>query len=336
MHNGLYVVGGRQRDPRFRRPEWKLFDEAAILHVDPVYGSITQVAHHVSPPEACAWTEEPSILFKASTRVGNRLYACTSTEVLVYSVPEFQQLHYFSHRYFNDLHHVTVDPHGQLVVVNTGLDMVLVMSDSGDVLAEYSVGEEFVWTRFSKDIDYRKVLTTKPHKSHPNYAFFLDGSLWVTRLEERDAICLTEVEPPIKLRALPHDGIVRDGKVYFTTVDGHILIFSARNKALEYCVDLNTISGKDKALGWCRGLEVMEPGIIVAGFTKLRRTRFHEKLIWAKERFSGELFLSEPTRIAAYDLVRKRLLWEIPLDCCSCGLNAIFAIHRASSGALDS
>jgi hypothetical protein len=300
------------------------------LHVDPVAGTVRQVAQHVSPPEACAWEEEPSILFKASTRVGDRLYACTSTEVLVYSLPCFARLHYVSHPYFHDLHHVTVNENGDLVVVDTGLDMVLVLSISGELLAEYNVCNEPTWNRFSKDVDYRRVLTTRPHKSHPNYAFFIEENLWVTRFEEKDAICLTRPDQPIKLGAYhPHDGIVRDGKIYFTTVDGHIMVFDAQTKDLECCVDLNAISKRDKPLGWCRSVEVLEPGVVVTGFTKLRRTKFHERLIWVKERFKSELFLSEPTRIAAYDLKQKELLWETQLDCGPSGLNTIFAIHKA-------
>lgn len=328
--SGFYVVGGRQRPPAFRRPEWKQYDQAVILFVDPITSCIEQVAEYVSMPEACPWDQQPSILFKAGTRIGDLLYACTSTEVLVYSLPSFEPLHYISHPYFNDVHHVTVTQNGELVVVNTGLDMVMVMSvSSGEVLAEYNVCNEPTWDRFSRTEDYRKVLSTRPHKSHPNYAFFLDKDLWVTRFEDKDAICLSKPGERIEIgENHPHDGMVRYGKLYFTTVDGRILIVDVNTKRLERTIDLNRITKRPKALGWCRALEVLQPGIVVVGFTKLRRTKFHERLIWVKERFGGDLLLSEPTRIAAYDLDREVLLWEIPLDGDACGLNTIFSIHR--------
>lgn len=329
--DGFYVVGGRQRPPRLGRPEWELYGQAAIVHVSPRTGSVNPVAEYVSRVDACAWNSEPSILFKASTKVGDRLYACTSTEVVVYSLPSFEQLNYISHPYFNDLHHVTVNENGELVIVNTGLDMVMVMSAEGDLLAEYSVSDERPWTRFSKDIDYRKVQSTKPHKSHPNFAFSLDCELWVTRLEEKDAVSITKPGERIEIKiSYPHDGLVRGGGIYFTTVDGHILVFDAKSKALRRAVDLNPITGRDKALGWCRGLEVLGPDQVVVGFTKLRRTKFHEKLIWVKEQFRGELLLSEATRIAAYDLKKEELLWEVELDFEAYGLNTIFAIHNAT------
>jgi hypothetical protein len=251
--------------------------------------------------------------------------------VLVYSLPSFDQLNYISHPYFNDLHHVTVNRNDELVVVNTGLDMAMVMSREGELLASYTVCGEPLWARFSKDIDYRKVLSTKPHKSHPNFAFFLDGELWVTRLEQKDAVSLTKPEESIEIKiSYPHDGVVRGGNIYFTTVDGHVLVFDAKSRTLRSAVDLNPITRRDKALGWCRGLEVLGPDQVVVGFTKLRRTKFHERLVWVKEQFRGEQLLSEATRIAAYDLKRKELLWEVELEIEENGVNTIFAIHKAT------
>ncbi len=84
------------------------------------------------------------------------------------------------------------------------------------------------WQRFSRDIDYRKVASTKPHQSHPNYAFQLGGDVWVTRLYQRDAVCLTDSGKRINIALeLPHDGVVRGKEIYFTLVDGRVALANA-------------------------------------------------------------------------------------------------------------
>ena len=66
--------------------------------------------------------------------------------------------------------------------------------------------------------------TTKPHQAHPNHVFQLDGQPWVTRFNQRDAVCLeTGERMPIDAQR-PHDGTPHNGGVYFTTIDGHIVV----------------------------------------------------------------------------------------------------------------
>ncbi|WP_372369480.1 hypothetical protein [Candidatus Uabimicrobium sp. HlEnr_7] len=78
-----------------------------------------------------------------------------------------------------------------MLVVNAGLDMILRISVSGEILEEWPVLSETLWARFSKNVDYRKI-ETKPHKSHPNFVFCTQKNTWVTRSYQKDAICLTE------------------------------------------------------------------------------------------------------------------------------------------------
>ena len=77
-----------------------------------------------SPAEARA-NENSSNVFKAGTLIGDTLYACTSTEVLIFKLPEFKQIGYISLPCFNDVHHVTPSSDGNLLVASTGLDMVV-------------------------------------------------------------------------------------------------------------------------------------------------------------------------------------------------------------------
>ena len=170
--------------------EWNLYEAGLVLEIETRTGSTTTRAEYKTPPEARA-SEQSSVLFKAGAIVGEKLYTCTPTEVLVYDLPKFTVANYLSLPCFNDLHHVVPDSVGNLLVTSTGLDLVVKLDPSGTVLHEWNVLGENPWGRFSREVDYRKVETTKPHHSHPNFVFELDGQIWVTRFEQRDAICLT-------------------------------------------------------------------------------------------------------------------------------------------------
>ena len=325
---GFLVIGGRQPSGR-RKPDWQLFDRAVIVHADPATGVVRNVVQYTSAPEVMPEETGAGTIFKAGTRIGDRLYTCTSTEVLVYALPSFEIVEYFTHPYFNDLHHVALGPCGELVVVSTGLDLVLVFSPGRELIGQYNVADEPTWSRFSAEIDYRKVPTTKPHKAHPNFAFHLEGDLWVTRFYQKDAIraaCPTD-RFAIEV-GFPHDGVVNFGNVYFTTVNGYVCVFDQHSRKLEQNYDLYRMSSTAKALGWCRGIEPIAPELVVVGFTRLRVTKFRENVWWVKERLGAGKLLSEATRICCYDLRRRELVWETSLE--QYGVNAIFAIHRAA------
>jgi hypothetical protein len=131
-------------------------------------------------------------LFKAGTLHGDRLFLCTQTEVLVYSYPDMTQVRYLSLPCFNDLHHVRPGQGDSVLVVSTGLDMVFEIDRDDRIVREWTIVDGSGWERFDRDTDYRTWPTTKPHFSHPNYVFDLDGDPWVTRFKHRDAICLED------------------------------------------------------------------------------------------------------------------------------------------------
>jgi len=78
------------------------------------------------------------------------------------------------------------------MVVVTGLDMVIEVAPDGEVLREWSVVGEDTWSRFSREVDYRKVPTTRPRRAHPIFAFLLGNDIWATRCNLKDAVCLTK------------------------------------------------------------------------------------------------------------------------------------------------
>lgn len=322
----LYVVGGRQKaNVDDNVEEWHHYAAGVVVSVDPDTGSVEKKVDYVSPPEVCP-DESPSIVFKTASLVGDRMYVPTQTEVLVYEVPSFEQVGYVSIPAFNDVHHVRPGENGSLLIANTGLDMVLEVSAEGEVLREWSTIGEELWTRFSRDVDYRKVSTTKPHRSHPNHVWFLDDELWVTRCDQKDALCLTRDEPavPVSDRWI-HDGLLFNGRVHFTSVDGHVVVVDGKTREVVGRYDLNRISGADSTIGWCRGIEVMDDDHVVVGFSRLRPTKWKKNIEWVVDRVGVKKVY--PTRIAMFDLRNEKLCWEVDLE--PAGVNVVFSIHAA-------
>lgn len=330
MSGTIYVVGGQERPKGHKRDEWNRYRAGIILGVDMPSGTVRQFVEYISPPEVVP--DNPSILFKSGTLADNVLHVCTQTELLAYEVPSFTLTNYVSLPCFNDLHFVRPTKQGDLLAVSTGLDLVVQVSADGTVQREWSVIDEDPWqSRFSRETDYRKVATTKPHRAHPNAVFLLNDDIWATRFEQRDAVCLTTPGGIMHVGGNgPHDGVVRDGSVWFTTVNGFIVEVQAQPPYTARTIDLNEINKNDKALGWCRGLEFVDDEHVLVGFTRLRPSKIKANLKWVAHRFgvhenSGVM----PTRIALYNVRSRQLCWEIGLE--ETGLNTVFSVHATGT-----
>jgi hypothetical protein len=321
----LYVLGGRQnRHVIKNNEEWNLYDGAMVLSIDSESGAVAKCFEYQSPREAKAH-ENSSVLFKSGTLVGDRLYLCTSTEVLVLQLPDFKVLHYVSLPCFNDLHHVIPAHDGSLLAAVTGLDMVVRFSPQGERLEQWNVlGEPNPWGRFSADVDYRKVESTKPHHSHPNFVSELNGEVWVTRMRQRDALCLSDPRKRVDIAVeYPHDGLVRFGKIFFTLVDGRVAIASTDSLQVEQIVDLKTMDDPDALLGWCRGILPLSPSRWWVGFSRVRKTRFQENILWVKKVLK-EGMREEPTHVVLYDLESNSRVRRIDVE--PHGMNVVFSI----------
>lgn len=324
----LYVLGGKQRKLTLKQEEeWNLYESALILKVDTESGAVRVCVEYKTPAAARAHKDSSSI-FKSGTLVGDILYACTNTEVLVFKLPDFQIVNYVSLPCFNDVHHVTPSRNGSLLAVSTGLDMVVRFTPKGEVIEEWSTLAEPPWQRFSRSVDYRKVESTKPHRSHPNFVFEIGPDVWATRFQQRDAICLTEPGRKIDIAVeRPHDGLVRVDQIYFTTVDGRIAIVNADSLLIDRMIDLTSIDDPNALLGWCRGILPLRDDRFWVGFTRVRKTRIHENILWVKRVFK-EGMIEKPTHISLYDLAQRRRLQEFDLE--AHGMNIVFSIFPAN------
>jgi hypothetical protein len=323
----VYVVGGQQKSDAKEKEEFHGYQKGVILEVDTEEKSARTCLEYVSPPEVCPATD-PSILFKAATVTEGKIYLCTQTEIMIFSFPAFKQQAYISLPCFNDIHHVRPTPEGNLLVTNTGLDMVLEITTDGEILREWDVLDEPLWSRFSKDTDYRKMPTTKPHKSHPNFTFFVGEDIWVTRFKQKDAVCLTNNGKITDIGVCgPHDGQVYGGKVYFTTVDSHLVVADPKSKKV---LKTAAIKNAFKRPSWCRGIHVLDSEHVLMGFSRLRYTRWGDNVSWLKGGVNAiKEMINNPASIALYNHKRGKILWNMRLDVF--GISAIFSIHPGPS-----
>jgi hypothetical protein len=322
----MLVVGGSQGSKFHSLKTPVGMKKGIICYFDMNSENVKKCVEYISPPVVCADDDPHSILFKASTLVGDKLYVCTTTELLVYSLPHFNIVSYITHPLLNDVHHVKPSLNGNLLVVNSGLDMVLEITHDGEVVRVWNVLGEDPWERFSREVDYRKITSTKPHKSHPNYVFHIGDELWVTRFEQKDAISLHNPSRRIDIGIeRPHEGIVHDNKIYFTTVDGQVVINDSASLERLAVYDLNRFNDDGRTLGWCRGLAISEYDTVFVGFSRIRPTKFQKNIQWAKHKMRKKTGSNKPTRVIEYNFKRNKLIREINLE--EHGVNVIFSIH---------
>src|SRR5690348_3863442 len=280
----FYIVGGRTRPNAHKPPDFLGFENGLILSLDSESGAVRQEATWVSPSENCP-SDKPSFLFKAGTLTPRYLWVCSQTEILAYAIPDFRLAKLISLPIFNDVHHVTPTKRNTLLAAITGLDMVAEIAPDGRVINEWDALGEPLWSRFDRATDYRKVATTQPHRSHPNFVFEYNEDIWVTRCEQKDAISLTGAPRRIDVgQGLPHDGCVFGPNVYFTTVNGFVVVADEQRRIAT--IDLNEIlpDPDGLALGWCRGIKILSEEEMIVGFTRIRRTKLQENLKWMLDR----------------------------------------------------
>src|SRR5262249_15684754 len=145
-------------------------------------------------------------------------------------------------------------------------------------------------------------------------------------LHQRDAISLTRPGRHIDIAIQqPHDGYLFGDSIYFTTVDGHLVIVNQKTLQIERAFDLKKMGGAaEQTLGWCRGLLPLDHRHVWGGFTRVRSTKFRENLAWIK---SGATQHHRPSHVALYDLESCSCLEEIELE--PHGIGVVFSLFHA-------
>lgn len=336
----IFVVGGRQRAEMDGPEDWSMHERGLVARFDVDARAPEIVLDHVTAPERLP-TEHASICFEAASVFGDQVYLCTKTEILFGAFPQFDVRGDLSHPAFNDVHHVRPvdpgDPDGDLWVVSTGLDLLLRVSRDGEMIRAMSLvdpapgaGPRDPWYRHDPGVDYRRMASTKPHAVHANYVFTWDDQPWVTRFGPRDCAPLDDLGRAVPLSGVGvHDGIVHDGRVYFTSVDGHVIEADLACRAVRRRWNLARIAGDLRKPGWCRGLALIDDGRrALVGFSRLRPTRWKNNVSWLKSSLDSLKTLAHrPARVACFDLERESLDWEVSL--LDVDMTTIFSIHVA-------
>lgn len=314
MSKRILISGGGLREGGFELGDGRYYDAARLLSLDLDSGEIELLLEITQANEHYP-AEHPNLQFTVGCRQGEDLWLPTDTEIHRYAWPSLQRRQVISHPCFQNIHSVHYLD-GRLWVTATGLDMVVVLDpDSGGILTQLNAEHKAPWHRFSPDVDYRQVHSTRPHDCHPNYVFRFDGDYWVTRCTQEDAVCLQDptrridISGPDKVTSV-HDGVVVGDRVYFTSVDGCLVIADPRAGRVLETIDICEEQGLGR-LGWCRGLHI-EADVAYLGFSSIRRTRQTRKLAWLGSSLS-RIFGREAC-VLAYDLTRRRLLgrYDVP------------------------
>lgn len=272
------------------------FDNAQLLVIDWDSGECINEINYRSPESSL----NPSLMFKVCDVVDDLVIPVTNSEIVIYDKHDFKVKNVITHPSFNDLHSVKkIDD--LYYVVNTGLEILQVVNEQAEIIEEINIASTETWSRFSKDIDYRKIGSTKPHEVHFNNVFSIGDDIFVTRLAFKDAVNIRDEQDKFDIEVgSPHDGVLFNDKVYFTTTNGHLIIFDAKSRRREMVVDINEKLEKSglKPGGWCRGVLPLSETRILIGYTQLRHTKFKEFISWAKN-MGGT---PAPTRILELDI----------------------------------
>jgi len=312
----LLITGGILRRNGFELGEGKYYGCATLLKLDTdssVVGQLLSIREgNENFPDV-----HPNLEFTVGDVEGDKLWLSTDTEIRLYQYPSLELLKTYSHPCFHNIHSVAVRG-DELYVTSTGLDMVVVLNKHNGSIVEYINAEgKPTWHRFSPDTDYRKEYSTRPHESHPNYVFWLDDEPWVTRCTQEDAVMLSDTNKKIDISGAKkpisvHDGIVSGAEVYFTTVDGSIIIADTKTRQVVESIQITSMEGYGALRGWCRGLYI-DGDMAYVGFTRLRKTKRQEKVEWVKGLLQGGSAV-EACSVLAINLKQKRILadYRIP------------------------
>jgi len=302
------VTGAKRNDSEFSMENLAGSYQSTIYEIDFDNESIVKKYVEESP-DWNIYPEEYSFSFRGCTLAGDVFYTCNHSEILKIDKKSFNVIDRISSTVFNDLHHVDLI-NGKIAFASTGIDHIGFWED-GEVEL-HSVLPEGEGRVLDKEVDYRKI-STKPHMSHPNYIFEIDGKTWITRFQQKDAICLEEPDKRMDIGfERPHDGLVVDGKVYFTTVNGSIVIFDAETQEKLEVHDLQSLYSQPK-IGWCRGIEVVGDYAYV-GLSRVRKTRSLENLGFIADGWNAMIDSVKkipPARIVKYDLKRRKIIKEM-------------------------
>lgn len=199
------------------------------------------------------------------------------------------------HPNFSDLHSVSPSIDGAFLVTSTGNELVLEVDREGSVLRRWERGRPVPPERDDRRLHHRAY---KPHRSHPNHAMRVGDRLLVTELAARR--CVDLLDPAFVLafpEGAPHDGRLREQRLWFTTTNGWVIAVDPSTGRREVALDLRQLDLGEGLLGWCRGIEVDGEAAWV-GLSQLRHAAWREAARFA---IRGRAGIKPPARVVELD-----------------------------------
>ena len=232
---------------------------------------------------------------------------------------------YVSLPFFNDVHHVRPTPEGNLLVANTGLDMVVELTPTGDVVKIWNVLGDDPWARFSRDTDYRLVQHDQaaPRPPEPRLLHRRRAVGDALRAARRDLAERPDAAHRRSASSASTTAWSTSGRVYFTTVDG---------KSHRRHPDAGGRPGHGPDQGasighapWLGAWPAHRRRTLWVGFSRIRPTKFRENVGWVLRGLKRDF----GTHVGCYDLRTGNRVGQFKVE--PFGLSAIFGIYSADA-----
>ena len=221
---------------------------------------------------------------------GERLWICSSNQVIGINKNTLRIDAIIDDPLFNDLHHVLAED-DVITVVNTGLESIDTFSYKGELQRRVLLtSDDRTSFRTSHVPDFR-VIESKPHFMHANYCSRTeDGDLLVTFIRQRRIVNSRDwswASP--EFSSPPHEGYLQvypiTGKnlLWVTTMPGFVI---ATDPDSQEIVCSWKLSDYGISAGWTRGLYILPHGILV-GTTGIRKSNHDYYRRWSADDVSS-------------------------------------------------
>ena len=183
----------------------------------------------------------PRFGFTGLFRFKNNIYCGSWNSIYMIDKKSFKLKKIISNRLMCDLHGIYVDQN-YLVHILTAKDTIVFSDHNGKIIDYFSIDKDLNIKKDKKVLKNDWRFLSKQFKGstgyfHFNYVQLFNHEIWLT---SRNCNCFVVVNLKTKkaqLRtmnlstpALIHDGVKKDRKYYFTSIDGKILIAEIHNK----------------------------------------------------------------------------------------------------------
>lgn len=277
---------------------WEVNDKISRYHRYPFPrnpSDFSSIQHLLAGTMPLAGVEDfktlPRFGFTGLHAHGDYVYAGSWNGIYEISLDTFALNRFISHHLMNDMHGIYAG-NDCLITILTGKDTVVLTDYSGKIIEYFSITPDLRIIKDENLIQYDWRFLSKQFRGatgfwHFNYVQKFDDEIWLTSRNANAFVVVNLKQRKVNLRlmnlstpVLLHDGIFNNGRYYFTSIDGKIIIaedsrissFNPR-EAIETVglfnrdlvtkvIRLNETQLKREP-NWCRGIACSEDAMFV-------------------------------------------------------------------------